>query len=83
MRTALGRPTLRVWIQTLGRAYWGDLPDPPEPTGAYYKAARDVQVAIAAADPYVMIGSWTPGSETIAGYVPEIGNPGFIHYQSA
>lgn len=82
MRAQIGAD-LPIWIQTLGRAYWGDLPDPPEPTGAYYKTARDIQVSIAAADLNTKIGTWTPGAENIAGYVPEVGNPGFIHYTSA
>lgn len=82
LRTQLSQPSLRIWVQTLGRAYWGDAPDPSEPTGAYYKAARDIQKAIAASDPYVMIGSWVPGAQAISGYVKELTNPGWIHYNA-
>lgn len=73
---------LPIWIQTVGRGYWGDPPDPPEAGGEYYKSVRDVQAAITTAQTYTYIGSWTPGCETIAGYVPEVGNPGWIHYTS-
>lgn len=72
-----------IWIQTCGRGFWGDPPDPPEAGGEYYKAVRDKQVAIAAAQPYTYIGSWVPGCETIAGYVPEVGNPGWVHYTAS
>jgi len=76
------RSDLPIWLQTVGRGYWGDPPDPPEAGGLYYKSVRDVQVALATGQTYTHIGSWTPGCETIEGYVPEIGNPGWIHYTS-
>ncbi|MFG1462120.1 hypothetical protein V5F77_04400 [Xanthobacter sp. DSM 24535] len=83
IRSELDMPDLPIWWQTLARAYWGDPPDPAEPTGAFYKTARDIQISISAADPNIMIGSWVPGAEAISGYVPEVGNPGWIHYTSA
>ena len=82
MRSELDRPDLPIWWQTLGRAYWGDPPDPAEPTGPYYKAARDIQVAIASDDPHIAIGSWVTGAQAISGYVQEQTNPGWIHYTS-
>lgn len=80
LRTASGNPALPIWIQVMGRGWWGDAPNPPEAGGQYYKAARDVQIQIAADQSATYIGSWTPGAETIAGYVPEVGNPGWVHY---
>ncbi|MDQ0507428.1 DUF2612 domain-containing protein [Xanthobacter agilis] len=83
LRSAASNPNLPIYLQTIGRGWWGDLPDVPEVGGAYYKAVRDAQVAIAVADKAVRIGTWTPGVETIDGYVQETSNVGWIHYKSA
>ncbi len=83
LRAACGNPDLPIFIQTLGRGWWGDPPDPPEAGGQYYKAIRDVQVEIAGEQAATHIGSWVPGCETISGYVPETGNPGWVHYTAA
>ncbi len=82
LRSAAGNPSLPIWIQTIGRGWWGNEPDTYEVNGSYFKAVRDVQVAIAAADANVRIGTWVPGVEALSGYVQETDNVGWIHYTS-
>ncbi|MFG1245736.1 non-contractile tail sheath protein [Xanthobacter flavus] len=80
LRAGLGNAALPIWIQTLGRAFYGAGEPPPEPIGATYKAYRDVQLAVAVADPNIRIGSWVPGAEDWHNYVAEMPGPGRIHY---
>lgn len=84
MREQLGQPDLPIWIQTLGRSYWGNSRDALiEVSGPTFKATRDQQRAIANTDPNVMIGSWLPDAGGPSGYIPEAASPGWIHYTSA
>lgn len=83
LRAAAGRPDLPIWLQTLGRGWWNDLPDTVEVGGTYFKAIRDAQADIAAAHPDTFIGTWAPGVEVLDGYVQETTNPGWIHYKAS
>ncbi len=83
--SACSNADLPIWIQTIGRGWWGDTP-PPEPSevaGVYYKAARDVQKDLAANSQQIRIGSWPDGLARSQNYIKEVGNPGWIHYKSA
>lgn len=84
IRQSLGVANLPIWIQTLGRAYFGELIDPSEPSASIYKSYRDAQVEMAEADPHTRIGSWVASAGDYTGYLPEAapqpGVYGFIHY---
>lgn len=79
IRTALGLPSLKIWMQPLARAFFGD--DKAETLKDAYQAYRDAQKQIAQADANVMIGSWVSGGGDPANYV-ELGGA-WLNYKPA
>lgn len=69
LRSALGNPSLPVWLQPVGRAYRGVLGDEIEVGGVARKALRDAQFALVDPSDEVRLGTFSPGAEGVEGYV--------------
>ncbi len=77
------RDDLPIWFQVLAKGFWGLPPAPPEVHAVTMTAVRNMQIAIATAQPNTHIGTWVPGAEVAAGYVTEAdpANLSLIHYR--
>lgn len=83
MRTVVGNPNLKIWIQPLAISYWNYGANGLDIIGGIYEAYRDQQLAIAYEQANTHIGAWVPDI-TYGGFVQEYDNgtpiAGRIHY---